>query len=344
MRIPDIVAVCDFGRFSDLLGAMNYRRFGRTGLMVSEVGFGGFPIGGGMWSNVDDASSMAALQRAYDLGVNFFDTADIYGRGHSEELMGRALARVRSHVLIATKVGMDFRFGAFARPNFSPTYIREALGRSLERLGTDYIDLYQLHNPPQKLAKDDSVWQTLEDLRSEGKIRYYGVSALTTNDARAYLRAAESAGDLRRFGDTLQVAYNLLDQSAAAKDVFVDGHRQDWGLISRVPLASGMLSGKYGANHQFPVEDFRAAWSQDRLRETVGRADALSFLARDGRTMGQSAIAFCLAQPAISTVIVGARNAGQVRENVLASDVTLSVNDLARAIALSRSGVSAIEG
>ena len=239
-------------------------------MMVSEVGFGALPIGGRMWGPVDDEQSLAALRRAFESGVNFFDTADVYGHGHSEELVGRAFATCRANVLIATKVGFDFRAGEPARANFDPAYIRLALEASLARLGTDYIDVYQLHNPPQKLAKDGAVWQTLDELRAEGKIRFFGVSARTANDARAYLKAADDDPEpSRRFGDTLQVAYNLLDQEAADKGVFVDAYRQDWGVISRVPLASGMLSGKYVTDHEFPHGDFRGDWSRERLVQTV---------------------------------------------------------------------------
>jgi len=302
---------------------MRYRRLGRTGLMVSEVGFGGWPIGGQMWGSVEDEESLAALQRAFDLGVNFYDTADVYGHGHSEELIGQAFATVRPNVLIATKVGIDFYRGEPARANFAPEYIRSALEKSLERLRTDYVDVYQLHNPPQKLTKDDAVWETLASMQAEGKVRFIGVSARTANDARAYLRAADAGdGVTTRFGDTLQVAYNLLDQEAAAKGVFVEAYRQDWGVISRVPLASGMLSGKYEAGHYWPPTDFRAAWSRERLAETVQRVETLLFLVKPPvRSMTEAALAFVLSQEAASTVITGAKTEAQVEENARASEV-----------------------
>jgi aryl-alcohol dehydrogenase-like predicted oxidoreductase len=310
---------------------MHYRRLGRTGLMVSEVGFGGWPIGGQMWGSVEDEESLAALQRAFDLGVNFFDTADIYGHGHSEELIGQVFSSVRPNVLIATKCGLDFYRGEPAKTNFTPEYIRTALEKSLARLRTDYVDVYQLHNPPQKLAKDDAVWETLDTLKSEGKVRFFGVSARTANDARAYLRAADGEdAPSRRFGDTLQVAYNLLDQEAAAKDVFVGAHRHDWGVISRVPLASGVLSGKYDATHYWPPTDFRAAWSRERLAETVRRVEALRFLVKPPlETMAQAAVAFALSQEAVSTVITGAKTAEQVEDNIRASQCApLAADDL----------------
>lgn len=300
---------------------MNYRRLGRTELMVSEVGFGGLPIGGLRWGDVRDEYSLAALRHAFDLGINFFDTADIYGRGHSEELLAQALGPVRPNILIATKVGIDFYHGEPARPNFDPAYIRTALEHSLERLRTDYVDLYQLHNPPQKLARDERAWETLRELRDAGKVRCFGVSCRTANDARAYIRAAQAQGDTRAFGDTLQVAYNLLDQEAAAKDVFVQAHRDDWGIISRVPLASGALTGKYSATHHFPPNDFRAGWSAERLAQTARDVQALRFLEKPGRTMAQAAIAFCLSQPAVGTVISGAKTTEQIAENAAAADL-----------------------
>ena len=311
-----------------------YRRLGRTELMVSEVGFGALAIGGLRWSGVDDERSLAALRRAFDLGVNFFDTADVYGRGHSEELIGRAFAGRRASVIIATKVGFDFYRGEPVRSNFRPEYIRTALEKSLSRLGSDYVDIYQLHNPPQKLAKEAGVWETLADLKARGMVRFYGVSARTANDALAYLRSAEEDGEgSRRFGDTLQVAYNLLDQEAATKGAFVQAFRQDWGVIARVPLASGMLGGKYGAGHEFPPDDFRSDWSRERVAETARRVQTLRFLVREPiATLPQAALAFVLSQEAVSTVIAGAKTPEQVEENAAASDLApLPDEDLRRA-------------
>ena len=316
---------------------MHYRRLGRTGMMVSEIGFGGWPIGGQRWGSVEDEDSLRALQRAFDLGVNFYDTADVYGHGHSEELIGQAFLSKRPNVLIATKVGVDFYAGEPARHNFAAEYIRTALERSLERLRTDYVDVLQLHNPPQKLAKDAAVWETLADLRKEGKARFLGISARTVNDALAYLKAADAGHEhSREFGDTLQVAFNLLDQEAAARGVFVEAYRQDWGVISRVPLASGMLTGKYAGDHYFPPDDFRAMWSPGRVKETARRVEAARFLVKPPvQSMTLAALAFVLSQEAVSTVITGAKTDAQVEENTQAPELApLPQEDLRRAQAL----------
>jgi len=313
---------------------MHYGRLGRTGMMVSEIGFGGWPIGGLRWGSVEDENSLAALRRAFDLGINFYDTADVYGHGHSEELIGRAFASKRPNVVIATKAGVDFYTGEPAKHNFAPDYIRTALERSLERLRTDYVDILQLHNPPQKLAKDASVWEALADLKREGKVRFFGVSARTVNDALAYLKAAHAGEEhSRRFGDTLQVAFNLLEQEAAAKGVFVEAHRQDRGIIARVPLASGMLTGKYTGDHYFPPTDFRSMWSPGRVGETARRVESLRFLVKPPvESMTQAALAFVLSQDAVSTVITGAKTEAQVEENVRAPELApLPQDDLRRA-------------
>lgn len=320
---------------------MHYRRLGRTAMMVSEIGFGGWPIGGQRWGSVEDEDSLRALEQAFDLGLNFYDTADVYGHGHSEELIGQAFASKRPNVVIATKAGVDFYAGEPSKHNFSAEYIRTALERSLERLRTDYVDVLQLHNPPQKLAKDGRIWETLADLRREGKVRFFGISARTANDALTYLKAAD-AGDehSRRFGDTLQVAFNLLDQEAAAKGVFVEAYRQDWGIIARVPLASGMLTGKYAGDHYFTPDDFRSMWSPGRLKETARRVEALRFLVRPpSESMTQAALAFVLSQEAVSTVITGAKTEAQVEENARAPELApLSQDDLRRAQELWESG------
>ncbi|TLZ92160.1 MAG: aldo/keto reductase, partial [Methanobacteriota archaeon] len=173
---------------------MQRRPLGKTGLQVSEIGFGAWAIGGNAHGNsygpTDDGESIAAVQKAVDLGVNFFDTADVYGWGHSEEVLGKALEGRRDQVHLATKVGGDFYHGG-VRANFDPGYIAFALERSLQRLRTDHVDLYQLHNPPAETVADPAAYEVLETLKAEGKIVSYGVSVHEPMEASLCLESGK---------------------------------------------------------------------------------------------------------------------------------------------------------
>src|SRR5262245_30770316 len=208
---------------------MHYRLLGRTDLVVSEVGFGGWAIGGQWWGRVDDATSIAAVRAAVDLGVSFIDTADVYGDGHSEELIAEALGTNRHGVVIATKAGLRSPTGT----NFDPDYIVGAVDSALNRLQTDYIDVFQLHNPTKKALADEALWERLRGLKAAGKIRAYGASVQSAADG---LIAIDKGGV-----DTVQVVFNVFDQRARA---MIEAARQAGvGVIGRVPLASGFLSG-----------------------------------------------------------------------------------------------------
>src|SRR5437867_12190955 len=186
---------------------MRYRTLGRTGLKVSEIGFGAWAIGGNDRGNsygpTDDATSIAAVRRAVELGCTFFDTADVYGWGHSEEVLGQALEGRREEVGIATKVGGDFYRGG-VRMNFDPGYLAFALDRSLQRLRTDHVDLYQLHNPPAELMTDPTTYEVLDALKGEHKIDHYGVSVHERVEALPCLEAGKP--------ETLQIPFSLLRQ------------------------------------------------------------------------------------------------------------------------------------
>ena len=225
---------------------MKYRVLGKTGLKVSEVGFGAWAIGGNAYGNsygpTDDKLSLAAIGRALELGCNFFDTADVYGHGHSEELLGQALRGHRSEVIIATKVGGDFYHGT-PRMNFNPDYLEFALGKSCERLGTDCIDLYQLHNPPIQLIKDGRVFKILERLKASGKIRHYGISIHDPQEGLLAMRAGEL--------EAIQVAFNILRQEAK-NQLFREATKNNVGIIAREPLANGFLAGKLKSESTFP--------------------------------------------------------------------------------------------
>ncbi|GIX49508.1 MAG: general stress protein [Candidatus Tectimicrobiota bacterium] len=293
---------------------MQYRRLGKTGLQVSEIGFGAWAIGGNKhghsYGPTDNAESLRAIARALDLGCTFFDTADIYGHGLSEKLLGQALQKRRHQCVIATKVGNDFYHGRF-RKNFDADYIRFALEKSLKRLRTDYIDLYQLHNPPLMLLERAEHYAVLDELKQQGKIRAYGVSV---HDPYEGMMAIYSGKP-----EVIQVTYNVL-RPEAREELFPLAQAHDVGIIVREPLANGLLTGKYTAEAAFAEGDFRAAWPREYLAALVEMVNKVRFLARAGeRTLAQAALRFVLDEPAVSVVIPGIKTVAQAEENLAAS-------------------------
>src|SRR5262249_27215274 len=230
---------------------MRYREFGNTGIKVSEIGFGAWAIGGNEHGNsygpTEDKMSLEAVAKALELGCNFFDTADVYGCGHSEELLGKALRSVRDRVVIATKVGGNFYSGR-GRQDFSPDYVRFAIEKSLERLQTDYLDVYQLHNPPLKLIERAETYAVLKELKREGKIRAWGVSIFDPVEGLAAIKLGNP--------DCIQVVYNIFT-TKAADELFQRAQQVGCALIGREPLANGFLSGKYNDDSQFAAGDIR---------------------------------------------------------------------------------------
>lgn len=294
---------------------MRYRRLGQTDLQVSEIGFGAWAIGGNKHGHsyglTEQGESLAAIRRAFELGCTFFDTADIYGHGLSEKLLHQALQSHRHECIIATKVGNDFYHGPF-RKNFDPDYIRTAVEKSLERLQTDYIDLYQFHNPPLMMLERGEHYDILDALKAEGKIRYYGVSV---HDAYEGMMAIDTGKP-----DVIQVVYNLLRQDAQ-EELLPFAVERDVGVIAREPLASGMLTGKYRPDSMFAEGDFRAEWPQEYLAFQTQLVDKLRFLAVEGqRTLAQAALRFVLDETAISVTIPGAKTVAHVDENTAAGD------------------------
>jgi aryl-alcohol dehydrogenase-like predicted oxidoreductase len=293
---------------------VRYRRLGKTNLQVSELGFGAWAIGGNKhghsYGPTEHGESLKAIRRAFELGCTFFDTADIYGHGLSEKLLHQALGANRQACVIATKVGNDFYHGPF-RKNFDSDYIRFALEKSLERLQTDYIDLYQFHNPPLMMLERGEHYEILDTLKAEGKIRYYGVSV---HDAYEGMMAIDTGKP-----DVIQVVYNLLRQDAR-EELLPFAAERDVGVIVREPLASSMLTGKYRPDSTFAEGDVRAEWPQEYLAFQAQLVDKLRFLATEGRrTLPQAALRFVLDEPSVSVAIPGAKTAAQVDENMAAS-------------------------
>ncbi|HNX68053.1 MAG TPA: aldo/keto reductase [Candidatus Omnitrophota bacterium] len=306
---------------------MKERLLGRTGLRVSEIGFGAWAIGGNAYGPVCDEDSLKALDTAWSSGLNFFDTADIYGEGHSEALLGRFLkGKPRGQIVVATKAGWDFypasakafpgKKGAGAnhaghRKNFDPFYIRFACEQSLKRLGVETIDLFQLHNPSLELIRKKELTGVLEDLKKEGKIRFVGISVHTEAEALAALEDPQI--------DALQVIFNLLDQRMATK-IFPEAKRKSIALIAREPLAHGLLTGKYPPAHEFPKDDHRRRWVREKRELDWEKIRRLRKVL-DGKSipLAQAALEYALTFDAVSAVIPGAKTREQVAANLEAS-------------------------
>ena len=294
---------------------MNYRDFGKTGIKVSEVGFGSWAIGGNAhgisYGPTCDRESLQAIDVALDKGCNFFDTADVYGWGHSEELLGQKLKSKRRNVVIATKVGSDFYQG-YGFQSFGREYIRFAFNKSIARLKTDYIDVYQLHNPPLEVIESEETLAVLKELKREGKIRSWGLSVATCEEAKAVLRNTKP--------DSLQIPINIF-ASDFVQTVLPQAGKQGCAIIAREPLANGFLSGKYGPFQTFSSGDIRHNWPLDYINARVQAADQLRFLALEGRrSMAQAAIKWVLNYEEVSVAIAGVKTEFQAEENFLSGD------------------------
>lgn len=315
-----------------MLAAMKYRTLGKTGLQVSAIGLGTM-VHAGHFGPMKDSESISAIETALDLGVNFIDTSDAYGAGYSEQLLGRALKGKRDKVVIATKGGNVMVGPDRGKRNFDPGYIARVMDESLQRLQIDTIDLYQLHNPTAEVIERGAVWEVLQRAKQAGKIRHYGVSINSMDEGIAAVKDGRA--------ETIQVEYNLLAQEPAEK-IFPLAHQANIGIIARVPLRRGILTGKMTVADQqrFHGEDLRArSFKGEAFTNELAKAEALRFLVHGpAQTLGQAAIAFCLAHPAVGVVIPGARNAEQMRENGAAADIEITSADLARIAELWRRG------
>jgi aryl-alcohol dehydrogenase-like predicted oxidoreductase len=288
----------------------------------------------GWWGIKDDDYAVDLLRKAYDAGITFFDTADTYGSGKGETLLASALRDVRDNIVIATKFGYDFynhasdRRGQQELPqDFSPKFIRFALEQSLQRLETDRIDFYQVHNPRMTAIENDELFATLEDLKTEGKVRAYGVAlgpAIGWQDEGL-------AAMCQREIDGMQIIYNMLEQDPG-RAFFPDARDRDVGILVRVPHSSGMLEGKYTKDTTFPPSDHRSHRPREWLIEGLQKIEQLSFLIEGtGRTLGQAAIQFILAEPSIASVLPNIYDEDQLAEFAAASDTPeLSQDELDR--------------
>ena len=302
---------------------MNYRVLGQTGLKVSEISFGAWAIGGTAeaagvewgWGEVPEREAVAAVHRARELGVNFFDTADVYGNGRSEELLGRALGPDWKDVYVASKVGNVVRNGVGTK-DWSRAHIVSSCENSLKRLKKDVIDLYQLHNPEENDIRNGDWPETMGLLQKQGKIRWYGVSIFVPEEAMAVLE--------RGTGQVIQLAYNALRLEMEA-EVLPLAKKNNVGIIARVPLYYGILAGKFKPDHVFPKNDHRShTLPPEMMQELVSRAERVREIAGvepgDYTAFGKWSLKFILANASISTVIPGARNPLQAEKNSTAAD------------------------
>ena len=311
---------------------MNYRELGRTGWRVSEVSFGAWAIGSA-WGETDDRESLAALHRAVELGVNFFDTADVYGDGRSERLLARLKRERKEEVRIATKAGRRLN------PHVAAGYTAENLAgfveRSLRNLDTEALDLVQLHCPPTEVYYMPELFGALDELVRQGKVRHYGVSVEKVEEA---LKAVEYPGV-----ETVQIIFNIFRQRPAEL-FFSEAKRRKVGILARLPLSSGMLTGKLTAESRFAPDDHRAF---NRRGEAFDRGETFSgvdyetglraveelrALVPRGMTMAQFALRWILMFDAVTCAIPGAKRPAQVEDNVRASGLPPLSDETMRAV------------
>jgi len=300
---------------------MKYRPFGRTGWQVSEIGLGAWQIGAD-WGNVSEADALDALRTSIDQGVNFIDTADVYGDGRSERLVGKVVKEAKECIFVATKAGR--RLKPHVAEGFTRDNLTAFVERSLSNLGVDALDLLQLHCPPTAVYYMPEVFGILDDLAAAGKLRHYGVSVEKVEEA---IKALE-------FPDvqSVQIIFNIFRQRPA--ELFFElAKKHQVGILARVPLASGLLSGRMTRQTKFPADDHRnynrhgasfdvgETFSGVDFETALKAVDELRPLVPDGASMAQFALRWILMFEAVSLAIPGAKNARQASDNAAASDL-----------------------
>jgi aryl-alcohol dehydrogenase-like predicted oxidoreductase len=301
---------------------MEYRELGRTGWKVSTISFGAWGIGGDVWGHTDDDESMRALHKAVDLGVNFIDTADVYGDGHSERLVGRLLRERSEPIIVATKAGR--RLPSQTGAGYNRANLTSFVERSLGNLGVPAIDLLQLHCPPSEVYDMPEVFGILDDLVAAGKLKHYGVSVELVDDAIRAL-AFERV-------QSVQIIFNMFRLKPAER-FFAEAITHRVGILARVPLASGLLTGKLDARSQFAPTDHRSfnrhgeAFDQGETFSGVpldvgfAAVDEIRSLVPTGATMAQLALRWILMHPAVTCAIPGGKTVRQIEDNVRAADL-----------------------
>jgi aryl-alcohol dehydrogenase-like predicted oxidoreductase len=311
---------------------MKFRTYRNTDLTVSEVGFGLWTISTGWWGNFTEREAIALMHKAFDLGITLFDAADTYGNGLSEELIAKAFPTQRDEIVIATKVGYDFVTHGESRgrgqreipQDFSPEAIRRATDAALKRLKTDRIDLLQLHNIRMEQIEDDPLWTTLEELKTSGKVRYYGIAL---GPAIGWLYEGVNCIREREI-TSVQHIYNILEQhpGKAMQDAASEAGR-DTGFLIRVTHSSGMLEGKYTPETVFPPNDHRNHRPRSWLLNGVKKIDRLRFLESNERTLGQAALQWLLADDRVASTLPNIYEEAQLVEFAKAPETPRLTSD-----------------
>lgn len=297
---------------------MKYRQLGKTGMTVSTVGVGTWQFGGEWGHDFTQSEVDAILDRAMECGINLIDTAECYGDHLSERFIGDYLSRHdRSKWIIATKFGHSFdhdkKFDAF-----SPDKVRQQLEESLRALKTDYVDVYQFHSGTDAEYFNEPLWEMLKQQKAEGKIRSLGVSISAKGELIGQVR------DARKFGiDVLQILYNRLDRRPE-QSYFPIVQREGLGVLARVPLAHGLLSGKYSGDVTFSGKDWRVKFSKEKMGADMREIAEISQKeVPQGVKLSQWALAWCLKNPVVSAVIPGCKSPAHVKDNAAAADLVL---------------------
>ena len=288
------------------------RTLGKSGIGISEIGLGLWAAGGDAWGPTDDGQVLRAIDAALEAGITFFDTSDVYGDGHSEELLGKAMKGRRDRFVVATKIGWRGFDGEKRRTAYSDVQkLIAGVESNLQRLGTSYVDVIQSHISFRDPTMEVFI-EGFQRLQKDGKVRAYGLS---TSDFE-YIKAFNHDGKCA----TLQIDYSILNRTPEA-DILDYCKQQGIGVIVRGALAMGLLTGKFDETTVFHDSDFRRKWQTEPDQNAIYKQDLakvkqLAPLAREGRSLAQAALQFTLAHDAVTTVIPGAKNADQVRANL----------------------------
>ena len=306
------------------------KRLGNTSLQVSEIGLGCWQLGGLVtigevtitYGDFNEKDAYKIIDKSLDLGINCFDTADFYSLGGSERRLGKALKEKRSDVYIFTKAGYvpTYTETKISERDLSYHHLLSALDRSLNRLGTDYVDLFQTHVAPQTEEDFKNIEKAFDKIKSENKARYCGVSI-----GYEYEKGIELIK--RGLVDSLQIFFSLLD-SRACTQLFPLAKKFGVGIIAAEPLAQGFLTGKFSHNTVFSKDDVRSRLGKDDIKKMVNRVNDFQFLLDEHKTMNQLALAYILSHKEVSTCIPGVKTAEQLKSNISSSEIKLTLDEL----------------